>query len=55
MVVRTTCTKCGVTIKLDFGELTKDEALDAAKNWTVHPANVLGATWKLAGLEGSGE
>ena len=31
MMIRTTCKKCGVTLKLDFGELTKEEALAIAE------------------------
>ena len=27
MQIETTCTKCGITITLDFGDMTKDEAI----------------------------
>ena len=37
MVIRTQCKKCGVTIRLDFGNLTKQEALAVAEKMDCTP------------------
>ena len=37
MVIRTQCKKCGVTIRLDFGSLTKEEALAVAEKMDCTP------------------
>ncbi len=50
MVVQTTCSKCGVTIKLDFGELTKDEALEAAEKLDRSPRECPGRHVELQGM-----
>lgn len=50
MVVRTQCLKCGVTIKLDFGSLTKDEALAVAEKLDQSPRECPGRHVELSGM-----
>jgi len=50
MVVQTECRKCGVTIKLDFGNLTKEEAEQVAENMDRTPRECPGGHVELCGL-----
>jgi hypothetical protein len=50
MTVKTSCAKCGTTIKLDFGSLTKEEALDIADRWDREPRECPGQHMELSGL-----
>ena len=50
MVIRTQCTKCGVTIKLDFGNLTKEEALAVAEKMDCTPRECPGQHMELGGI-----
>ena len=50
MVVNTQCKKCGVTIKLDFGSLTKDEALAVAEKMDRTPRECPGMHVELSGF-----
>jgi hypothetical protein len=50
MVIRTQCKKCGVTIKLDFGNLTKDEALAVAERMDRTPRECPGMHVELSGF-----
>ncbi len=49
MVIRTQCKKCGVTIKLDFGNLTKEEALAVAEKMDCAPRECPGMHVELGG------
>ncbi len=49
MVIRTQCKKCGATIKLDFGDLTKDKALAAADKMDMMPRECPGMHVELGG------
>ena len=57
MVIRTQCKKCGATITLDFGSLTKEDALAAAERMDCTPRECPGwhvefGGWKnLYGLD----
>ena len=37
MVVKTKCRKCGVTIRLDFGDMTKEQALTRTEEMDQSP------------------
>ena len=50
MIIRTKCKKCGVTIRLDFGELTKEEALALAEKMDQTPRECPGMHVELGGL-----
>lgn len=50
MVITTKCMKCGVTIKLDFGALTKDEALAVAERMDRTPRECPGQHVELSGM-----
>jgi len=50
MVIRTQCKKCGVTIKLDFGEMTKEEALVMAEKMDNTPRECPGQHVELSGF-----
>ena len=50
MVIRTQCKKCGATIKLDFGNLTKDEALAVAEKMDRTPRECPGQHTELGGF-----
>ena len=50
MVIRTQCKKCGVTIKLDFGSLTKEEALAVAEKMDCTPRECPGMHVELSGF-----
>ena len=50
MVIRTQCNKCGATIKLDFGNLTKDEALAIAEKMDRTPRECPGQHTELEGF-----
>lgn len=49
MVIRTQCKKCGATIRLDFGDLTKDKALAAADKMDMMPRECPGMHVELGG------
>ncbi len=49
MMIRTQCKKCGATIKLDFGELTKEEALAVAEKMDHTPRECPGMHVELGG------
>lgn len=49
MIIKTQCKKCGVTIKLDFGNLTRDEALTAAEKMDTTPRECPGRHVELGG------
>lgn len=49
MMIRTKCKKCGVTIKLDFGSMTKEEALAAAEKMDMTPRECPGMHVELGG------
>lgn len=49
MLIRTHCKKCGATIKLDFGDLTKEEALAAAEKMDMTPRECPGMHVELGG------
>ncbi len=49
MIIRTRCKKCGVTIKLDFGGLTRDEALAVAEKMDRTPRECPGQHVELSG------
>ncbi len=50
MIIRTKCKKCGVTIRLDFGELTKEAALALAKEMDQTPRECPGMHMELGGF-----
>lgn len=50
MMIRTTCKKCGATIKLDFGELTKEEALAIAEKMENTPRECPGMHMEFGGF-----
>ena len=50
MVIRTTCIKCGVGIKLDFGSLSKEEALAVAERMDNEPRECPGQHVELSGV-----
>ncbi len=50
MVVQTTCSKCGTGVRLDFGSLTKDEALEAADKLDRSPRECPGRHVELEGM-----
>ena len=50
MMIRTTCKKCGVTLKLDFGELTKEEALAIAEKMENTPRECPGRHFEFGGF-----
>jgi len=50
MVVRTQCKKCGVTIKLDFHNMTKEEALTVAEKLDCTPRECPGQHVELSGF-----
>jgi len=50
MVIRTQCKKCGVTIRLDFGDLTKEEALAVAEKMDMTPRECPGQHVELSGV-----
>ncbi|MBE0556378.1 MAG: hypothetical protein IH628_04015 [Proteobacteria bacterium] len=47
MIIRTKCKKCGATIRLDFGNLTKEEALAAAEKMDRTPRECPGMHMEL--------
>ena len=49
MIVRTQCCKCGITIKLDFGSLTKEEALAVVEKMDRTPRECPGQHVELGG------
>lgn len=49
MVVKTQCRKCGVTIKLDFDNMTKEQALAAAEQLDHTPRECPGQHVELGG------
>ncbi|NUM53483.1 MAG: hypothetical protein HUU46_07555 [Candidatus Hydrogenedentes bacterium] len=57
MVIRTKCNKCSVTIRLDFGSLSKEEAIDVGQRMDGTPRECpgrhveLSGWWTLYGLE----
>ena len=50
MVIRTQCKKCGAAITLDFGSLTKEEALAAADKMDQTPRECPGRHVELSGF-----
>jgi len=50
MIVKTQCKKCSVTIKLDFGNMTKDEALAVAEQLDHTPRECPGQHVELGGF-----
>ena len=50
MMIRTTCKKCGATIKLDFGELSKEEALAIAEKMDSTPRECPGMHMEFGGF-----
>ena len=50
MVIQTQCKKCGALIKLDFGELSKDEALAVAEKMDTTPRECPGMHVELSGF-----
>ena len=49
MMIRTQCTKCGVTIRLDFGELTRDQAMARIQEMDTTPRECPGQHVELGG------
>ena len=49
MVIRTQCKKCGATVTLDFGSLTREEALAAAERMDCTPRECPGRHVELGG------
>lgn len=49
MLIKTQCKKCGITIRLDFGNLTKDEALAAAEKMDMMPRECPGRHVEFGG------
>ena len=49
MNIHTTCTKCGTSIQLDFGELTKEQALEFAEKLDTQPRECPGRHCELGG------
>jgi hypothetical protein len=49
MVVKTKCRKCGVTIRLDFGDMTKEQALTRAEEMDQSPRECPGQHVELSG------
>lgn len=49
MMIRTQCKKCGTILKLDFGELTKEEALVVAEKMDMTPRECPGMHVELGG------
>lgn len=52
MVIQTTCTKCGTAISLDFGALSKDEAVEAAEKLDRSSRECPGRHMELEGIAG---
>lgn len=50
MVVKTQCRKCGVTIRLDFGDMTKEEAITRAEKIDRTPRECPGGHVELTGM-----
>lgn len=50
MVIQTTCRKCGVAIRLDFGSLSKEEALAVAHRLDNEPCECPGSHCELSGM-----
>lgn len=50
MVIRTQCRKCGVTIKLDFDNMTKEQALAVAEQLDRTPRECPGQHVEICGL-----
>lgn len=50
MMIRTQCKKCGVTLKLDFGDMTKEEALAMAEKMDTTPRECPGMHMELGGF-----
>lgn len=50
MIIRAQCKKCGVTIKLDFGDMTKEEALAVAEKMDNTPRECPGRHVELGGF-----
>lgn len=49
MVIQTSCQKCGATIRIDFGNLTKEEAIEAAERMDNTPRECPGYHTELGG------
>lgn len=49
MMIRTQCKKCGVILKLDFGNMTKEEALAMAEKMDTTPRECPGMHVELGG------
>ena len=50
MMIRTQCKKCGVILKLDFGNMTKEEALAMAEKMDTTPRECPGMHMELGGF-----
>jgi hypothetical protein len=50
MVIQTTCKKCGTAISLDFGELSKEEAIEAAEKLDRSPRECPGRHIEISGM-----
>lgn len=50
MVIQTTCTKCGTAISLDFGELSKEEAVEVAEKLDRSPRECPGRHVEISGM-----
>lgn len=50
MMIQTQCKKCGVSISIDFGNLSKDEALAAAEQMDNAPRECPGRHVELSGV-----
>ena len=50
MVVNTQCKKCGVTIRLDFGDMIKQEAIERAEEIDRTPRECPGGHVELSGM-----
>jgi hypothetical protein len=49
MLIQTQCRKCGCTVKLDFGDLTKEEAMAAAEKMDQSPRECPGQHMEFGG------
>lgn len=50
MIIQTRCTKCGVTVRLDFGEMSREEAMAAAEKMDETPRECPGRHVELGGF-----
>lgn len=49
MIIKTRCKKCGITVRLDFGTLNKEEAMALAERMDEQPRECLGGHVEFGG------